>query len=153
MHWSWGWGYVEHTQNLKRIPLKILPPSNSQNKKINLSFKRTQEEKTALKKNFKKMLKSDEFTKSPQVNYTQEKISPVKGSTTFRIDNNTPAKIESDFWFGGGNVHFRTKATNMEKVSKLFEEIDDDLVPHADDEGDIILESQDILEKDTEVEI
>ena len=76
----------------------------------------------------KKILQSNDFKIDDEADDPSYKPSPLKGSTTFRIDPQTPAKIVSDFRVGGGSKRWIADAKNMEKVSKLFEAIDDDMV-------------------------
>ena len=86
-------------------PVRALPPSNSTRvKKIttNLSFDRSEEEKSVMKEKYKKIMQSDEFTAEPEVDL-EACFSPIKGSTSFKITHDTPAKIQCDFKIGGGD--------------------------------------------------
>jgi len=144
-------------------PLQYASPKNRHKAKIktkhgyskgtyDMSFKRPEHEKTAMKEKMKKMLQSEEFSEDPdEVFDTSAMKSPLKGSTTFKISANTPMQVESDFCIGGGKQKWTAKASNMAKVSKLFDNLDDDLIPKEDSDRDII-EDADIIDTDPEQE-
>ena len=98
----------------------------------------------------KRLLQSEDFSAEAEDeeddNLEVGKISPVKGSTTFRVTSNTPGRIESDFCIGGGKHKWMTKASNMERVSKMFEDFDDDLVPRDNEIDTDIVEEDDIVD-------
>ena len=76
-----------------------------------------------------KILQSEDFNSlDNQADDLKYKPSPLKGSTTFRVEANTPNKIESEFRIGGGAKRWIADAKNMERVSRMFEIIDDDMV-------------------------
>ncbi|CAI2377389.1 unnamed protein product [Moneuplotes crassus] len=130
MHCSCGCGAIQKDKVLNPSMVCITPvKSIKKSEKQNFDFRRDEQEQTIMKEKYKKMIQSNEFTDEP-IDLEPDMPSVVKGSTTFRVGKDTPARVESNFCFGGGNVRIRAKALNMEKVSKLFDEIDDDLKPY-----------------------
>jgi hypothetical protein len=125
---------------LQKIPKKT-PATKGPG--FDVSFKLTKEEKAKMEEKLKNILQSDEFQeKVVDFQPSDDFKSPLKSSTTFKILPTTPDKVECDFKFGLSGKKFKAKASNLERVSRMFEEIDDDLIPGETTED--IVEDEDI---------